>query len=94
VHRPALAADRSASRHQLWGLEELEGQYDGSAIVVWDSGAPAPPAGNVAPREGEDPHGDPRASKEAREQKSEFLKRNGRVVDVCGGKPCTAQPAP
>jgi hypothetical protein len=75
-------------------MEELEGPYDGSAIVVWDSGSPAPPAGNVAPREGEDPHGDPRASKEAREQKSEFLKRNGRVVDVCGGQPCKATPTP
>jgi hypothetical protein len=94
VHRPALAAGRSSARHQLWGMEELEGPYDGSAIVVWDSGSPAPPPGNVAPREGEDPHGDPRASKQAREQKSEFLKRNGRVVDVCGGQPCKATPTP
>jgi hypothetical protein len=94
VHRPALADGRSPARHQLWGMEELEGQYDGSAIVVWDSGAPAPPTGNVAPREGEDPHGDPRASKEAREQKSDFLKRNGQVVDVCGGQPCKASPTP
>ena len=90
VHRPALAGGRSTSRHQLWGLEELNGPYDGSALVVWDSGSPAPPAGNVAPRDGADPHGDPRRSKEARQQKSDFLKRNGRVVDVCGGKPCTA----
>jgi len=90
VHRPALANGRSTSRHQLWGMEELNAPYDGSALVVWDSGAAAPPTGNVAPREGEDPHGDPRRSKEARQQKSDFLKRNGRVVDVCGGKPCTA----
>jgi hypothetical protein len=94
AHRPALAAGRSPARHQVWGMEELEGPYAGSAIVVWDSGSPAPPTGNVAPREGEDPHGDPRASKEAREQKSEFLKRNGRVVDVCGGQPCKATPTP
>ena len=94
VHRPALADGRSTSRHQLWGMEELDGPYDGSSIVVWDSGAPAPPAGNVAPRDGEDPHGDPRRSKEAREQKSEFLKRHGRVVDVCGGRPCTAPARP
>jgi hypothetical protein len=94
VHRPALAAGRSSARHQLWGMEELKAPYDGSAIVVWDSGSPAAPVGNVAPRDGEDPHGDPRASKEAREQKSEFLKRNGRVVDVCGGQPCKATPTP
>lgn len=95
AHRPPLAGDRPRSRHPLWGIEGIDAfPYDGSAIVVWDSGAPAPPDGNVAPREGEDPHGDPRASKQARQQKSEFLKRNGRVVDVCGGQPCTAPPAP
>jgi hypothetical protein len=95
AHRPSLADDRSRSRHQLWGIEGIDAYpYDGSAIVVWDSGAPAPPSGNVAPREGEDPHGDPRASKQARQQKSDFLKRDGRVVDVCGSQPCTAPPTP
>jgi hypothetical protein len=95
AHRPALADGRSPARHQLWGIEEIEGSaFDGSALVVWDSGSPAPPTGNVAPREGEDPHGDPRASKEARQQKSDFLKRDGSVVDVCGGHPCTAPPTP
>jgi len=90
VHRPALVGGRSTARHELWGMEDLDAPYDGSALVVWDSGSPAPPAGNVAPRDGADPHGDPRRSKEARQQKSDFLKRKGRVVDVCGGKPCTA----
>jgi hypothetical protein len=95
VHRPALANGRSPVRHQAWGIEDIDTYpYAGSALVVWDSGAPAPPAGNTAPREGEDPHGDPRASKQAREQKSEFLKVNGRVIDVCGGLPCSAAPAP
>jgi hypothetical protein len=28
----------------------------------------------------------------ARVQKSEFLKINGRVVDVCGGKACHTDP--
>lgn len=95
AHRPALAPGRSPARHELWGIDEIEGSsFDGSAIVVWDSGTPAPPTGNVPPRDGDDPHGFPRASKDAREQKSEFLKRNGRVVDVCGGRPCTAPPPP
>src|SRR5262249_24267625 len=87
AHRPALPPGRPPPRHQLWGIEEIEGSsFDGSAIVVWDSGTPAPPTGNVPPRDGADPHGFPRASKEAREQKSEFLKRDGRVVDVCHGR--------
>ncbi len=95
AHRPALAIGRSPARQQLWGIEGIDSYpYAGSAIVVWDSGAPAPPLGNIAPRDGDDPHGDPRASTEARQQKSEFLKRNGRVVEVCAGKPCAAQPAP
>jgi hypothetical protein len=93
AHLPALADGRSSTRHQLWGIEGIDTYpYSGSAIVVWDSGAPASPLGNVAPKGGKDPHEDPRASKLAREQKSEFLSRNGRVIDVCGGKPCTAAP--
>jgi len=95
AHRPALKPGRAPARHELWGIEEIGGSsFDGSALVVWDSGTPAPPNGNVAPRDGVDPHGSPRASKEAREQKSEFLKRGGRIVDVCHGKPCTAPPPP
>ena len=95
AHRPALAPGRSPNRYELWGIEGIEGSsFDGSAIVVWDSGTPAPPTGNVAPRDGADPHGFPRASKEAREQKSDFLKRDGRVVDVCHGRPCMAPPPP
>jgi hypothetical protein len=91
AHRPVLGDGRSPDRQQLWGIEGITSYpYDGSAVVVWDSGTPAPPLGNVAPQDGKDSHEDPRASKEARQQKAEFLSRNGRVVDVCGGKPCTA----
>ena len=39
---------------------------------------------------GDDPHDTPRATPSARVQKSEFLKIDGRVVDVCGGGPCYA----
>ncbi len=42
---------------------------------------------------GEDPHGDPRNDPDARAQKSEFLKPDGAVVDVCGGAPCFADPS-
>jgi hypothetical protein len=66
--------------------------FEGSAIVMWDSGTPAPPITNTPNRAGDNPHDNVRATPAARVQKSEFLKRNGRVVDVCGGAPCHAVP--
>ena len=47
------------------------------------------PLENAPPREGKDPHGAPRHTPAAREQKSQFL-LTGNVVDVCGGAPCTS----
>ena len=77
--------------------------FPGSALVFWDTGPPRtvglelegttpPPVGNTPNRTGDDPHENPRATASARVQKSEFLKIGGRVVDVCGGKPCFAAP--
>ena len=54
-------------------------------------GTPAPPTGNVPPAIGRDPHGAPRGEVSARVQKSEFLKLRGRIVEVCGSKPCYAR---
>ncbi len=97
IHTPAIAPGRLPGFVEpYWGIEPIPSDpYDGSAIVVWDSGSPAPPTVNLAPSptEGRDPHGDPRADPEARRQKSEFLRTNGAVVDVCDGQPCTAAPA-
>ena len=77
--------------------------FNGSAIVFWDTGptrtvgtetegTSAPPQTNTPNRTGDDPHENPRSTPSARTQKSEFLKVDGRVVDVCGGKPCYAAP--
>ena len=77
--------------------------FSGSAIVFWDTGpvrtvgtetegTSAPPHTNTPNRTGDDPHENPRATQSARVQKSEFLRVGGRVVDVCGGKPCYAAP--
>jgi hypothetical protein len=91
VRQPALAAGRSPFSNPWFGLRRIPSYpYDGSALVWWDSGTPPPPLQNVPNRGGEDPHGDPRADPAARRQKSEFLKTDGRVVDVCGGGPCFA----
>jgi len=90
----AVVDGRLPDVEPIWGIERIEEYpYEGSALVIWDSGAPAPPLVNRPPRQGEDPHGDPRSDPEARVQKSEFLKSDGAVVDVCDGDPCFADPS-
>ncbi len=94
IHWPAVVDGRLPDVEPYWGIEQIEGYpYDGSALVIWDSGAPTPPLVNRPPREGEDPHGDPRSDPEARAQKSAFLRPDGAVVDVCEGMPCFADPS-
>jgi len=51
-------------------------------------GIAAPPTTNTPPRAGQDPHSAPRNSPLARRQKSEFLRTDGAVVEVCGDSPC------
>lgn len=93
VHQPALAPGRSTDVEPYWGIPAVDGYpFDGSAMVVWDSGTPAPPLTNTPPRDGRDPHEDPRFDAAARRQKSEFLRTGGVLIDVCDGAPCTAAP--
>lgn len=94
IHWPATKPGRLPDREPHWGIPHIGSYpYDGSAIVFWDSGTPAPPTVNLPPHEGHDPHGDPRNDPEARRQKSAFLAPGGAVIDVCGGEPCTAAPS-
>jgi hypothetical protein len=89
VRWPALAPGRHTDVNPYLGLPRLDTfPFGGSAMVLWDTGIPAPPITNTPPREGKDPHGAPRASPLARRQKSEFLRIDGRVIDVCDGIPC------
>jgi hypothetical protein len=95
IHDPAVVPGRLPYvEPYYYGIEPIPSYpYGGSAIVIWDSGAPVPPLFNEPPRVGEDPHGDPRNDPDARVQKAEFLKTGGAVVDVCSGAPCTADPS-
>lgn len=91
VHRPALADGRHPDDEPYWGLAAAEEGSDGSVLVVWDSGAAVPPVTNTPPRQGADPHEDPRADPDNRSQKHAFL-FEGTFVDVCAARPCTATP--
>jgi hypothetical protein len=95
VAAPTLTPGRSPDRVPYWGIRPVSLPYHGSTMVVWDSGTPSPPTTNTAPTGagyGHDPHEDPRNSAAARSQKATFFD-TGTVVDVCGGQPCTADPA-
>lgn len=92
AHTPVVAPGRSPDVRPFWGIRALPWwPYAGSAVVLWDSGAAPPPVTNTPPSTGPDSHEDPRADPGARAQKAAFLKY-GVVVDVCGGRACTAEP--
>lgn len=89
---PALADGRGWETNPFWGVPVIESfPFAGSAVVLWDSGAEVPPETNTPPRDGEDPHGDPRDTPAANDQIQAFFER-GEVTDVCGGDPCKAIP--
>jgi hypothetical protein len=91
IHRPVTADGRSAEAEPGWGLDDLVyPSTDGSAIVVWDSGAEPIPFERTPPRAGEDPHGDPRNDPLVRLQKGGFLFQ-GTIIPLCEG-PCVAEP--
>ena len=103
---PATDPGRNVDRQPYFGIPTLGSfPYDGNALVVWDIGplrppgctgdaclgTPPPPTTNTPPRIGVDPH-DLVIDSEARirRQIAEFLKIDGRVIDVCGADPCHA----
>lgn len=96
IHTPAIAPGRNPDVVPYWGIPAIASYpYDGSAIVIWDSGTPHPPLTNTPPAGtayGHDPHSDPRNSPVARQQKAVFL-LTGQVIDVCSAAPCTEPPA-
>ena len=90
---PALADGRGWELDPFWGVPTIDSfPFAASAVVMWDSGAEVPPEANTPPREGEDPHGDPRDTPAANDQIQAFFEQ-GEVTDVCTSKPCVAIPS-
>ncbi len=89
IHQPVAIDGRWQEKEAGWGLEPTVYPSDGSAIVIWDSGMEPIPLDNVAPREGEDPHEDPRADADVRVQKASFL-FDDTLIDVCEAAACEA----
>ncbi len=91
IYQPALAPGRHSDVDPYFDIPAVPTDpFDGSAMIIFDSGAETPPIENIEPTLGDDPHSDPRSSASARVQMSEFLKTGGAVVDVCSGIPCIA----
>jgi hypothetical protein len=92
VLRPALKPGRDPAVEPQWNIPSVPGfPFRGSALVLWDSGSPPPPLGNLPPVAGHDPHNDTANTPAARAQAAHFL-ATGEVIDVCGGAPCVAIP--
>jgi hypothetical protein len=89
IHLPLAADGRWPEVQPGFGLEATVYPSTGSAIIFWDSGMAPMPVENLAPREGDDSHEDPRADADVRTQKASFLFEDT-LIDVCGGKACTA----
>ena len=89
-------ADRTYDVEPLYGIPRIASYpFSGSVYELWDSGpvrdgggTAVAPVGNVPPREGDDPHEEPRNTLAARNQKGDFLRPDGVVNDYCNGGPC------
>ncbi len=93
IHRPVAIDGRWQEKDPGWGLESISYPYDGSAVIIWDSGMEPIPFENLAPREGDDSHEDPRRDPDVRRQKASFLFEDT-LIDVCDGAACTGRPQP
>jgi len=92
AHVPLVAPGREHGGENGWGLDEIT-KYPakGSAYFLWDTGAALSPLENLAPREGHDPHDDTPQIPAVQQLKDAFWHRNGTIIDVCDGAPCTGR---
>ncbi|CAN5629868.1 hypothetical protein BH20ACT2_BH20ACT2_00460 [soil metagenome] len=92
LRTPALTDGRHWSVDPAFGFDTVstDATAGASYLVYWFSeerGNTTPPNGNVPPRSGTDPHGDPRKDNAGSDQVAHFL-LTGELIDVCTGAPC------
>ncbi len=101
MHRPGTEPGRSTAVNPHPLIRAAVDGESGSVMVIWDIGPLNPeneenpgtgrsPPTNVPPREGRDPHSDPRAEPAGGIQREAFL-RDHRYLNVCGPRPCFAR---
>lgn len=78
------AGNMGPLNREVWGLEEVESPFEGSAIVEHDFGLPPEPIENQPMREGDDPHGSLAGVPSAVQLVGEFL-LTGTVTNYCDG---------
>ena len=98
IHEPTARLGEHPDDNPYFAIDRIEHYpYQGNAIMVWDSGdydpvsghgTPFAPSTNTGPTEGDDPHESPRNTVAARQQKSDFMKSDGAVTNVCADQPC------
>jgi hypothetical protein len=69
----------------IFGLDEVDGPYKGSALIEYDFGLPPEPITNVPDRDGADPHGAMKGVPAAGDVLLQFL-QTGVVNAACNGK--------
>jgi len=84
---PIAAAGRVAEQEPGALLEKATFPTGGSLYVLFDTGSPSSPVGNVAPREGHDPHDDTPNIPELEKLKDRFFSPDGKVDQPCDA-PC------
>ncbi|MEZ4453296.1 MAG: hypothetical protein R3B09_27785 [Nannocystaceae bacterium] len=70
----------------IYGIPEVTGPHEGSAMVEFDFGLPPEPTFNVPMKQGDDPHGGPRKTVAANKSLDRFF-RDGIAETFCDG-PC------
>ena len=75
----------SPTNRTIFGLKEVTGPHQGSAMIEYDFGLAPEPTTNTPPTDGEDPHGKVRKLLSAEKSLDQFL-RTGTIESFCNGR--------